>query len=90
MDKDSTNPYVFDRPITTRELFFGRDDIFRSIKEALIDREQDNLIILYGQRQIGKTSVLHQVGHRLSEQYLSVLIDLQVFPSIAWRAFYRK
>ena len=80
MDKNSTNPYVFDSPIMARELFFGRDDIFRSIKEALIDREQDNLIILYGQRRIGKTSVLHQVGHRLSEQYISVLIDLQSVP----------
>jgi len=80
MDKNSTNPYVFDSPIIARELFFGRDDIFRSIKEALIDREQDNFIILYGQRRIGKTSVLHQVGHRLSEQYISVLIDLQSVP----------
>ena len=81
MDKNSTNPYVFDSPITTGELFLGRDDIFRSIKEALIDREQDNLIILYGQRWIGKSSVLYQVGHRLSEQYISVLIDLQSVPS---------
>jgi photosystem II stability/assembly factor-like uncharacterized protein len=87
MDKDSTNPYVFDRPITTRDLFFGRDDIFRSIKEALIDREQDNLIILYGQRRIGKTSVLHQVGHRLSEQYVSVLIDLQSVPFDSMEGF---
>lgn len=77
MDKNSTNPYVFDSPITDSALFFGRDDTFRSIREALTDREQDNLIILYGQRRIGKTSVLRQIGHRLSEQYLSVLIDLQ-------------
>jgi photosystem II stability/assembly factor-like uncharacterized protein len=81
MDKNSANPYVFDSPISVGELFFSRDDIFRSIKEALVDREQDNLIILYGQRRIGKTSVLHQVGHRLSEQYISVLIDLQSVPS---------
>jgi photosystem II stability/assembly factor-like uncharacterized protein len=81
MGKNSTSPYVSDSPITTRELFFGRDDIFRSIKEALIDREQDNLIILYGQRRIGKTSILNQVGHRLSEQYITVLIDLQSVPS---------
>ncbi|MFB0537673.1 MAG: AAA family ATPase, partial [Anaerolineae bacterium] len=81
MDRDSTNPYVFDSPIMAGELFFGRDDIFRSIKEALIDQEQDNFIILYGQRRIGKTSVLHQIDHRLSEQYISVLIDLQSVPS---------
>lgn len=80
MAKNSANPYVFDSPITARELFFGRDDIFRAIKEALTDREQDNLIILYGQRQIGKTSLLHQVGHRLGEQCLPVLIDLQRVP----------
>ena len=90
MDKNSTNPYVFDSPIMARELFFGRDDIFRSIKEALIDREQDNFIILYGQRRIGKTSVLHQVGHRLSEQYISVLIDLQSVPFDSLEGFLRE
>jgi Cdc6-like AAA superfamily ATPase len=81
MDRNSANPYIFDSPIIARELFFGRDDIFRSTKEALIDREQDNFVLLYGQRRIGKTSLLHQVGHRLSEQYISVLIDLQSIPS---------
>jgi len=90
MDKNSTNPYVFDSPIMARELFFGREDIFRSIKEALIDREQDNFIILYGQRRIGKTSVLHQVGHRLSEQYIPVLIDLQSVPSDSIEGFLRE
>jgi photosystem II stability/assembly factor-like uncharacterized protein len=90
MDESSTTPYVFDSPITTRELFFGRDAIFRSIKEALIDREQDNLIILCGQRRIGKTSVLHQIGHRLSEQYISVLIDLQGVPSDSPEGFLQK
>jgi photosystem II stability/assembly factor-like uncharacterized protein len=81
MDKTSPNPYVFDSPITAKELLFGRDDIFRSLKEVLIDREQDNLMILYGQRRIGKTSILQQVGQRLSEPYISVLVDLQSVPS---------
>jgi hypothetical protein len=90
MDKNSTNPYVFDSPIIARELFFGRDDTFRSIREALIDREQDNLIILYGQRRIGKTSVLHQVGHRLSKQYISVLVDLQSVPPDSPESFLRE
>ncbi|TEU12953.1 MAG: hypothetical protein E3J21_19840 [Anaerolineales bacterium] len=87
MDKNSTNPYVFDSPIIARELFFGRDDIFRLIRETLIDREQDNFIILHGPRRIGKTSVLHQVDHRLSEQYISVLIDLQSVPSDSPKGF---
>jgi photosystem II stability/assembly factor-like uncharacterized protein len=90
MDKNSTNPYVFDSPIIARELFFGRDDTFRSIREALIDREQDNLIVLYGQRRIGKTSVLHQVGPRLGKQYVSVLIDLQSVPSDSNEGFLRE
>jgi len=79
MDKTSPNPYIFDNPITAKELFFGRDDIFRSIKEALTDRGQDNLI-LYGQRRIGKTSILQQVGHRMGEPYIPVLANLQSVP----------
>ncbi len=86
MDKNA-NPYVFDRPITTQELFFGRDDILRVIKEALMDREQDNLIILYGQRRMGKTSLLHQVGPYLGELYLPILIDLQQLPSDSPESF---
>jgi hypothetical protein len=87
MDKNLTNPYVFDSPIIAKELFFGHDDIFRLLRETLVDREQDNFIILHGQRRIGKTSVLHQVGHRLSEQYISVLIDLQSIPSDSFEGF---
>jgi len=34
MDKNPTNPYVFDSPIIAKELFFGRDDIFRLIRET--------------------------------------------------------
>ncbi|MDH4137272.1 MAG: AAA family ATPase, partial [Anaerolineae bacterium] len=86
MDKNSANPYVFDNPIMVKEWFFGRDDIFRSIREVLIDREQENLIILYGQRRIGKTSILRQVGHRLGEPYIPVLIDAS-FPSDSLEGF---
>lgn len=87
MDKNSTNPYVFDSPIIAIGLFFGRDGIFRSIKEALIDQEQDTFFVLYGQRRIGKTSLLHQISHRLSEQYVSALIDLQSVPSDSLEVF---
>ncbi len=90
MDKSSTNPYVFDGPVTTKELFFGRDEIFRSIREVLVDREQDNLIVLYGRRRIGKTSILLQVGHRLNEQYIPILVDLQGIPSDSPEGFLRE
>jgi photosystem II stability/assembly factor-like uncharacterized protein len=90
MDKDSTNPYVFDSPIIAREWFFGRDDIFRSIKETLIDHEQDNLIVLLGQHRIGKTSILYQIGQQLSEQYIPVLIDLQSVPFDSPEGFLRE
>lgn len=43
--------------------FFGRDDVFRLV-EAVLSSDQ-NAIVLFGQRRIGKTSVLLRLRHLL-------------------------
>ena len=50
-----TNPYIAGNPITGSEMFFGRQDVFRFIRETLVGRYQDNAIVLYGGRRTGKT-----------------------------------
>ena len=75
----AANPYIAGNPVTGDQMFFGREDVFEFIRQALIGRHQNNVIVLYGQRRTGKTSVLYQVRRHLGPEYLHVLIDLQAF-----------
>ncbi len=72
------NPYVVGVPITGDTGFYGRHNIFTFVKNVL-DSEQQNVVVLYGQRRIGKTSLLHQIVTQLNEeeQILPVYFDLQ-------------
>jgi tetratricopeptide (TPR) repeat protein len=53
------NPYIIGRPIHEKAEFFGRDDLFRFIADNL--NQQAQVILLHGQRRIGKSSVLAQI-----------------------------
>ena len=71
------NPYIAGSPLTRSEMFFGREDVFEFVRKSLVGLHQDNIIVLYGQRRTGKTSVLYQMRHHLEERYVPILIDLQ-------------
>ncbi|MFQ6013839.1 MAG: tetratricopeptide repeat protein [Anaerolineae bacterium] len=73
------NPYIVGNPLKTPEMFYGREDIFHHIQEHLAGRYQDNLLVLYGQKRTGKTSVLYQIINRqlLGDRYVPVYINLQ-------------
>lgn len=71
------NPYVAGRPIRPEDgrLFVGRKDEFRSIEEKL---QTGVGVVIWGQRRIGKTSMLlHLPGH-LSHDLLPVYLNLQM------------
>jgi hypothetical protein len=70
------NPYIAGNPVTSSEMFFGREDVFRFIRQTLIGQHRDNVIVLYGQRRTGKTSVLYQMRSHLDARYLCVFVDL--------------
>lgn len=55
------NPYIIGRPIVEPELFFGRDRLFEFVADNLQQGAQ--VILLHGQRRIGKSSVLAQIPH---------------------------
>jgi len=70
------NPYVIGRPIYKPELFFGRESLFQFVGDNLIQGSQ--VILLHGQRRIGKSSVLAQIPNFvMPDKFAFVLFDLQ-------------
>lgn len=50
------NPYVTGAPLTGEAGFYGRRTIFAAIDDTLA-AEQQNVIVLYGQRRVGNTPI---------------------------------
>jgi len=73
----ASSPYIAGPPVKTPEMFYGRQSIFTWIQENLSGTYQDNVLVLYGERRTGKTSVLYQLQYHLPETYAFVLIDVQ-------------
>lgn len=86
-----TNPYVVGNPIHNSAMFFGRKDDITWITDHL--RQPGNeLILLTGQRRIGKTSLLRHVKRLKNEMGLiPFFIDTQsLIPSVTDdQSFYR-
>jgi len=72
------NPFIVGNPIRSREMFFGREDDFRFVKSKVDNERYGSLIVLFGERRAGKTSLLYQIlGGRLGRNYVPVFIDMQ-------------
>ena len=71
------NPYVAGNPVGDSPAFVGRADVLREVLRVL-RRSQDNAIVLYGQRRIGKTSILQHLAAWLPREgtYRPVYLDL--------------
>lgn len=70
------NPYVIGRPIYEPEHFFGREDLFQFIQDNLL--QDAKVILLHGQRRIGKSSVLFQIPNFVKlEQFVFVPLSLE-------------
>lgn len=76
------NPYVCGIPLNeNQELFVGRMDIFERI-ERLILNEQRPPLLLYGQRRMGKTSLLLNLGRILPDAIIPMYLDGQALASV--------
>jgi serine/threonine protein kinase/predicted Zn-dependent protease len=74
---DSSNPYVIDLSLRAQAAYFGRQDVLDWAAQELGDPGNCSLV-LYGQRRIGKTSLLLQLQRTLlSDGFLPVYFDLQ-------------
>lgn len=73
------NPYVSGKPVRDVDMFFGRHDLMQRIVDTL----HNNSIMLYGERRIGKTTLLYQLTELLRSTddaeywFLPVYVDLE-------------
>ncbi|MDQ2997447.1 MAG: hypothetical protein M3R61_10375, partial [Chloroflexota bacterium] len=69
-------PYIAGPALDQSGDFWGREDILQVI-ETILNTSDQNAVVLFGQRRIGKTSILLQLQYRLSNPpFLSVYFDL--------------
>jgi AAA+ ATPase superfamily predicted ATPase len=73
-----SNPYIAGNPVRGQEKFIGRADVLRDVERTL-RHPDENAIVLFGQRRIGKTSVLLNVERELAakQEYTPIYFDLQ-------------
>lgn len=70
------NPYIAGKALDDERGFFGRQEILRDVERSL-RREANNVVVLCGQRRIGKTSILLQLYRQLPiPPFIPVYIDL--------------
>jgi HEAT repeat protein len=77
------NPYITGGPIkpASKEMFFGREDVFEFVRDNISSKTQKNVLILQGERRTGKTSILYQMQDVLGPDYVCVFLDGQEFGS---------
>lgn len=77
LQQEIDNPYIFGVPLTRQqEIFVGRQDIGKRIELLILDRRRPPLF-LYGQRRMGKTSLLHNLGRLLPNRIMPLYVDGQ-------------
>jgi tetratricopeptide (TPR) repeat protein len=70
------NPYIAGKALGQSHGFFGRSDVLHLVENELASPDR-NALVLFGQRRIGKTSILLQLRRRLpKEPYCTVYFDL--------------
>lgn len=77
LHQEIQNPYVVGVPLTKhQEIFVGRTDISAHIERLLQDQHHPPLL-LYGQRRMGKTSLLYNLRWLLPNWIVPLIVDLQ-------------
>jgi len=74
-----TSPYVMGPPVKTERMFYGRQAVFDWIQGNISGAEQQNILVLQGERRMGKTSILYQLLNRPpSPQHTAVFYSLEL------------
>lgn len=77
----SSNPYIPGKPIdplVSGDMFYGRRELIQFIADNLVGKSQANILLLHGQRRIGKTSLLLQFCNTLLKPpFHPVFLDIQ-------------
>jgi outer membrane protein assembly factor BamB len=76
--KHIPNPYSTGTPTRDKNMFYGRANDIAFLKDNLTRTEAKSVIVLYGQRRSGKTTLLrHLVNTSVLGEHIPVLIDMQ-------------
>lgn len=72
------NPFVVGNSVGGTEAFVGREDIIAKVEATLLQPLEPG-IVLFGQRRIGKTSILQELRARLARRgpWTPIFFDLQ-------------
>lgn len=73
------NPYIIGDIIRETRMFYGRQNYIENIKETFEGKYQKNPIFLYGQRRIGKSSLLFQLKKILKNEFIPIYINISQF-----------
>ncbi len=69
------NPYIFSVPLAEyHDLFVGRAEVAARVEQLILDPRRPPLL-LYGQRRLGKTSLLHNLGRFLPSGTVLLFVD---------------
>jgi outer membrane protein assembly factor BamB len=73
-----SNPYTTGTPIREKDMFYGRKEDLLFLRESLGSLSANRVVLLWGQRRMGKTSLIYQLANELAlGRYAPVFIDLQ-------------
>jgi hypothetical protein len=77
-NQEIVSPYIVGLPINhQQDIFVGRVDIAKRIEQLLMQHSQSPPVFLYGQRRMGKTSLLNNFGRLLTSSIIPMFADLQ-------------
>jgi len=79
------NPFVAGPEVSDKEMFVGRDAILQEVITYATDPHSSGLIMLHGQRRVGKSSLLHFLEKRLNDcaAYETVAVTISWAPMSA-------
>ncbi|HLI71590.1 MAG TPA: FG-GAP-like repeat-containing protein [Ktedonobacteraceae bacterium] len=72
------NPYSIGTPIQTSDMFYGREEDLAMLTEDLTSVSANMVVVLFGQRRSGKSSLLYQLLNTSSlDPHIPIYIDMQ-------------
>ena len=74
---DYLNPFIAGAPVLETSMFFGREEVFKWIENSLAGKYVNHILVLHGQRRVGKTTVLKQIPNFFPSEYIQIFFDLQ-------------
>jgi len=73
------SPYVAGKPVKTKDMFFGRREVFEWVRRNISGQHGENVLVLYGERRMGKTSILYQLRNTPpTPRHICVLFSMEL------------